>query len=421
MKILSRLAEVFQETNDGENVAVRQMIGPAFLIVALALAGKSAPLIAAGVIGLYFAARSQTLYALITVACLALVQQIIGTDRPVWFLGLEVSIGCSLLITSLSFQSGLQFVQSLISQKEAQSSSLQNLEEELSKQIQSALTQQIALQNKLQETQKELVDIQEEQSSLFVLNEVLRKTAVRHTEEKEALEEKSLNQQRRIAMLQADLLNVEKELERLSHPESLAQQNRQLFQELNAARYQREQTQLINETLVRLHAKESLKAKEAEGLKTMLDQALQEKEALRSSLGTLEDVQTEKRFLQDRLTKAQNEMDHLKAQLAQETARIQAVVQEKEAEIQQAKARADSGPLLLQLRQQFEEKNKVLHETRSALFRVETELQALRLEKEELLLQVDSIPPAVQEDLSRLEEENLELEELVSLLTLKKK
>ncbi len=406
MKAIEQVMQAFRKEAEAEDLTIWQVLGSLFVVATLSLAGQSPLLLSAGLIGLYLAARSKKTYALLAVAVLSLVQQMLLPESHLWFLGLEISLGCALFITALGFEGSSQFVSSLITQADAHVASIQNLEEELARERESAQSKQIHSQEKIALAQKELEEIQGEQSSLNILNEVLRKTSVRHTEEKNSLEEKSLNQQRRIAALQADLIAVERELERLSHPESLAEQNRTLLNEINAARFQREQTQLINETLVRLHAKESLKAKETAGLQRMLDQVMQEKETLRSSAEKWETVQTANRLLEERLRASAEEIERLRVPVVKEP----------------------TAPMLAQLRAQFEEKNKVLHETRSELFRTDVALQTARLEKEQLLLQVGAIPQEVQKDLERLESETARLseevqllEEIVTSLSLKKK
>ena len=407
MKAIEQVMEAFRRDGEVEDFTIWQVLGSLFVVATLSLAGKSPLLLSAGLIGLYLAARSKKTHALLAVAVLSLMQQMLLTESHLWFLGLETSLGCALFITALGFEGCARFVSALITQADAHVASIQNLEEELALERESAQSGQIQSQENISQIQKELEEIQSELSSLNILNEVLRKTAVRHTEEKNGLEEISLNQQRRMAALQADLIAVERELERLSHPESLAEQNRTLLNEINAARLQREQTQLINETLVRLHAKESLKAKETAGLQRMLDQVMQEKETLRSSVEKLETVQTANQLLEERLRASAEEIERLQVPVKEE---------------------GPASAMLAQLREQFEEKNKVLHETRSELFHTDVALQTARLEKEQLLLQVGAIPGEVQKDLERLEsegaclkEEVQLLEEIVTSLSLKKK
>ena len=79
-------------------------------------------------------------------------------------------------------------------------------------------------------------------------------------------------------------------------------------------------------------------------------------------------------------------------------------------------------PLFKQLKKQFDEKNQILHETRSNLFVTDTELQRLKIEKE--ALELNPLPKEVERELETLsehvlalEEENQELQELISVLT----
>ena len=75
----------------------------------------------------------------------------------------------------------------------------------------------------------------------------------------------------------------------------------------------------------------------------------------------------------------------------------------------------------LQLKAQFEEKSHILHETRSLLFKAETEIQTRALEKDE---QNSFLPEELRAELDRcdqemaeLEEENRHLQDLVTQLT----
>ncbi len=81
--------------------------------------------------------------------------------------------------------------------------------------------------------------------------------------------------------------------------------------------------------------------------------------------------------------------------------------------------------LYRQLKAQFEEKSQLLHETRSLLFKAETELQTRALEKEE---QNSFLPEELRVELDRcdqemaeLQEENRHLQDLVTQLTVKEK
>ncbi len=77
-------------------------------------------------------------------------------------------------------------------------------------------------------------------------------------------------------------------------------------------------------------------------------------------------------------------------------------------------------PLYKQLKGQFEEKTRVLHETRSSLFKLETELQRMNIEKEQeepLLGPLHAEIRRFEEEVDLLTSENQELLELVTHLT----
>ncbi len=477
------------------------IFGPICLICTFALSAKVPMLLLfLALSGLYLCARWQIrgfVYSLILLALGGGINHFFLDSGHLWQLGIEGSLAIAFFITALSFEESSSFIQSLISQMDASSSVVRNLEEEISAVREQATVQQMAFQEKVALLQKELEELQTDHSSILILNEVLRKTSARNAEEKEALGETSLNQKAQISILQVNLETVEKELKRLSNSENLIVENKQLTKELNAARIEREQTHLINETLARLHAKESLKAKELseqihavheEKRKTLqqlgsaqsevemftkrLEQMASERENARFSLMQMADIKTEKNFLQERLKAAEAEISLLKQknedplllaklqELQKERVQFQeqiakADVREKEFQEQIALLRqkaeepkahlleqerahfqeqiayaqerlqtlAQIEPLFNQLKKQFEEKNQILHQTRSDFFKADTELQTLRMEREQNLLQSNSIPKELLEELSiseeeidRLEEENKELLELVTLL-----
>ncbi|HEV7737488.1 MAG TPA: hypothetical protein VGO47_08985, partial [Chlamydiales bacterium] len=73
---------------------------------------------------------------------------------------------------------------------------------------------------------------------------------------------------------------------------------------------------------------------------------------------------------------------------------------------------AETEALYRQLREQFAQKDTILHQTRSQLFHAETELQRLEKQAAEKQLQDDPLPPALRKELETIEEEkNAILEE----------
>jgi chromosome segregation ATPase len=365
-------------------------------------------------------------YALALLAIAASVKHAWQVEDHLFQLGVEGSLACAYFITALAFEQGSSFIESLRSQVETRKAALENLEEELAKTQESSLSQQIIYQEKIASLQKELEELQTEHSSILILNEVLRKTTARHVQEHETVQSANVDLHRQIELLKSKLRECEEEINRLSTTEAVVIQNKELMQELNAARYEKEQTHLINETLARLHIRETLKAKEAEQeadslaeqlvaahrevkrvgepllearreistLKTQFEKAEQSANQAREAVLKMNEIQMERNFLRERLQAAQEEL---------------VLTQQKD-------------PVHKQLKKQFDEKNQVLHQVRAELFKTDTELQKLRIEKAALELQplpkeVERELEALTSQITSLEEENRELQELITVLS----
>lgn len=452
---LEKAISFFRGEEDAIKISFWQILGPISLLCTVALAARSwipVDLLVLALIGLYLCARWQMrgcVYALISLGIAALVRHAFVSSQHLWELGLEASLGCAFLITALAFEKGSLFIQSLTDQIETRGAALQNTEEDLAKEREAALSTQLSLQEKIDSLQKELEEMQSEHSSLFILNEVLRKTSARHLEENRKVVEELLDAQRFLGALKIRSEALEKEVARLSSEEGLVRQNGDLLKELNAARSQKEQTHLINEMLARLHAKESLKAKEAyEQLQASQQEIAQKEEQLalargemkmlsvhleqtaldlqnaRAAQETVVEIQTQNNFLRERLEAAEREMALLQKRKDPELENQVALLQKEKEELEEKiHALSQIEPLFKQLKKQFEEKNQILHETRSELFKMDTELQNLRIEKGEAALRFNPIPNEVCEEMEELDgesrqlvEENRELEEIITLL-----
>jgi hypothetical protein len=443
--------------------------GPIFLLFTLSLAVKTAipfDLLFVAAAGLFLSARLQIrgcCYSLVLLAIAGVVKHAFFLSDHLWYLGIEGSVGCAFFITAVAFEQGASWIESLHSQIETRKAALENVEEELAKVQQSAQEQQIVFQEKAANLQRELEEAQTEHSSILMLNEVLRKTTARYIKEAEAMAATLRDTERQMVLLRSESDSTEKELARLKDSDALVIQNQQLFQELNQARCDKEQTHLINETLARLHYRERLKAKDADQEAASLQEQLSfsQKEvkriaqpleealaAARARIQTLEiefeksgleanrarehllklnEIQTERNFLRERLAAALEEIALLQKKPAVREPEI--IVQTDPHIVQQLKFAQEKmlhlsqiEPLFNQLKKQFDEKNQILHETRSVYFKADTELQRLKMEK--AALELSPLPKEVERELESLsgqvlalEEENQELLELISILT----
>lgn len=460
MSVLQKAVGVFQKAEEARGIPLGQILGAFFLLATVAISAKAAlPLdfVLMAVIGFFlcsFYQQKGCLYALGLLGFFAAVRHGFFDGAHLWSFGLESSLGCAFVVTGLSLAQEKDNRKALQTQVETRTAALQNLEEELVKVQESATEQQRRFEEKWMSLQKELEETQSNHSSLLILNEVLRKNAARLTEEKEEIFSSFIDFQRRLGLAQVELQEKEKECQRLLNQEALAGENKWLLKELNQARFDREQTHLINETLARLHAKECLKAKEAreqicqiqeekaevqkqfsfakeeiQRLSTHMQKLAEELEQARGSLVKYQELQTETHFLQERLQAAQDQIQFLeqKAAVPQEdpqlALRLEELIQERGQLTQRLNHAQDQihqlsqiEPLYKQLRKQFEEKNEVLHQTRVELFRVDTELQTLRIEKQNASQSTSLVPEELQEELEKLNQQVADLDQENELL-----
>jgi hypothetical protein len=363
-----------------------QTLGPLTLLAAYAIAALLPltffpyDLFVVGAIGLYFCGRwhlKGCSYALMLLAVSGIVAHLFLEDHHFLRLGLEACFGCSFFILGAVFEMEADEGAALESQLASRLTLIQNLEEEIVKSQESQVDAQIASTKKIEEIEKNFEELAIEKSSLEILNDVLRKNNAAHAGEMEAQGQKWLDDKIRLDAHVRERQTLELELARFKKGD-LALENRTLLKELNEARFQKEQGRQINEALARLHANELVRAND-----------LQQELAMANVSGPKEDFEE----LQERLAATERRMNQL---LQMEL-------------------------LYKQLKVQFEEKTQVLHQTRSALFKAETELQTLNLEKSE---NSALLPEPLSKELSQLDEEienlrgeNRELQELVTHLT----
>lgn len=439
--------------------------GPIFLLCTMALAVKTAipfDLLITAAVGFFLSARLQVrgcCYSLILLGLIGIAKHAFLVTDHLWQLGIEGSLGCAFFITALAFEQGASWIESLQSQMQTRKAALENLEEEFVKLQQSGQELQISFQEKVATLQKEQDDLQGEHSSILILNEVLRKTTARHSQERESFASALYDLRRQIELLREEYEASENELRRLKDDAVLVRQNASLMKELNQARYDKEQTHLINETLARLHTRENLRAKEAnqeaahlqemltaahrevrrvaqpleeeldaarkrvQTLQLEFDKSAQEANRAREQLLKLNEIQTERNFLRERLQSALEEIALLQKQPLREVEKIDPQLQEKLKFAEEKMVHLSQiEPLFLQLKKQFEDKNQVLHKARSDLFKVDTEMERLKMEK--AALELNPIPKELileleymSKEVLSLEDENRELHELISVLS----
>jgi hypothetical protein len=369
-----------------------QMLGPLLLIPVLLLTGRYHPLLncdlwVIAALGLFLCATQQLRGYLIALGLLvmsAFIKHCCIDAHHLFQVCLECSLAFSLLLTSLISQEAVVSSETLQEQITRRAETIQFLEDDLGKQREKAAEEASLNQKKLLESQEQIEDIQTELSALQILNEVLRKSTAQALVKEDQLSAELKSSECRTGFLLEEIDSLQTELHRLSNTSSLAEQNRDLFKELNAARNKAMQTNLINETLARMHAE--------------VHKELQRK-------------------TEECLALAQQKPEPIQLAQSSEPVRIDEIVSKKLAHSEKIEA------LHRQLQEQFTQKDLVLQQTRSQLFHADTEVQRLQKELSEKQIQEDPLPTPIRKDLENLEEEkahlleeNLHLTELITHL-----
>lgn len=354
---------------DGSSIS--QIIGPIFVLCTFALSPTHWVFFCLGLLGLVLCAQWRMqgfAIALLLLLSVGAVHHYLSSSHHLWLMGIESSYCMAFFITAVNAARYHHFFSAVNAQLTAKGQSISNLEEEFSKSREILTAQQVAAQDRINILQKEIEDKESEVSSLSMLNEVIRKTSAKESEEKDRLR------------ISATLI------ERLPEPPApppLPTRDPALEIELSMLRTEKERVQRLYETEKQLREKQGL--------------ALQNMPP---------DLTPKLRELSDLVSALRGENEELKRR---------PMLQPKEAPSQPMEH------LYKQLKAQFDEKNKVLHEVRSELFHKDTRLATWQMEADRRALEQDfalSSREAAQlsDELHSLEKENRELEDLITNL-----
>ncbi len=363
-----------------------QMLGPLFLIPVLLFAGQYKPalnydLVAIAGLGLLLSATNQTrgcIYALILLAVSATVKHTWLDSHHLVQMCLECSVAFSLILTSLVFTEATDSSEVIQAQMDRKAETIRFLEDDLTK-LREKAAEEITLTNdKLAALQQLAEETQNELSAVHMLNEVLRKSTAKAIDQGAKTTSLLLCAESRSGLLLEEIDSLQRELHRLSNESAVTQQNADLFKELNAARVKSTQTHLINETLARMLAGQAEKNQQLEQL-TILHAELQQQLADQvEKTREIEQAQLQQQLMEKHSSDIRYLNENLSKRLEQT---------------------AETEALYRQLRDQFAQKDKVLHQTRCSLFTVETELERLQKELYEKQLHNDPLPPAMRREL----------------------
>jgi len=396
---------------------VSATLAPLFLLLAAILILKlptfNYDLLFVAVFGLFLTAKWRIqgcIAALLLLAFSAGAKHVFTPTHHMWQAGLESSVGIALFISALIFEGNSKWAVTKQNELERNEKTILFLEEDLSQQKELTAKEIAAGTEKLAALRVLLEESESSISTLQVLNDVLRKGNAKSIDEREAALTQVRMFDRKEGLLLEEIDSLQRELNRLAKESSLAQQNKELFNELNESRLMEAQTHLINETLVRLHAKENQKVRSYEEKLCGIE------EELSNVTRALEQMQKERNELK-------GELELLSQKPALSTEEKEDLLKQIEVHETRVSQYRQMELLYRQLKVQFEEKNQILHEARRDLFRADTELQTVKQklhEKEfdsnpvakEIYLELDSL----EEENANLKQENEELHAVVSSL-----
>ncbi len=393
------------------------ILGPVFLILSLSLADTPLLLITLFSLLLCFKYGSKGLsFSLFVLLVFSSYNHLIAlSERHLWNLGLESSIALGLVITSFSFDYISSFIESF---KGTFRDNIKELEEKLT--IKESKNKQLIdeLQVNIEHLKNDIEEKRDEMAALHSLNDTLKRSSEDNLKGKEALSFEIVQKERRIEEVETELDEIQEKIALLKDEEFLKDKNLELSQLLQTAKIETDQEKFKNEDLLKQLSFERQKREALENNQNP-DQSL-----------IIQNLNNEIALANDKIIELQNnsqttvnseELEQMKLKLKDKNSLLMSY-EKKFTELNKVNG------LLLQLKDQFNEKNQVLHQTRSELFHVREELIAIKRdlkndyedlsENEKLLMQDLHKSEA---DIVFVEEENDNLKSIISSLTEKMK
>ena len=357
-----------------------QLVGPISLFCTLLLGlqrGVNFDLFGIGLIGLILCSKARIrglVYSLFLLLIGSLIKHSFFIEDHLWELGLEVSMAIGYAMTAAAAEMAKQIQTNLIGKNESQAQTIHNLEEDLAKVRQDAQDEQIQLRDRIVVLQKECDDFQSTVSSNQILNDVLRKNTAQMIQERDEIALKVQEAHLANQTLMSKIEEHKKEIARL------------ILEQSNHALIIAEKTRFAEEILAQ---------------KTAIQEhmALLEKER-NALLG-------EKQHLEALVCSTAKESQQEKERWVQKTAEHDQAISFMQERLQ---ALSQFETKYLELKKQFDEKNQVLHLTRSQFFLADTMLLASSLEKEQNL-EPSMAENSLLNELATLENERFELEQ----------
>ncbi len=400
-----------KEEKIDKNILFWVLLGPLFLLTTLFLTSfapiPSKDLFVFSLLAIVFCQKKKQtglFYSLLALVILSFYKHFFQISQGhLWQLGIEFSLSLGIFISYFSFEHASDIIKSYDLQKNTQNESLEKMEQELKKEADFHSRQHKNFQYEIDRVNFQLEEKNLEIGALKKLAENLRGSLKDIDLEKERILKEAKEKEKQIALLRETIDEYKEQVQTLMENES--------FEELNNLKIEKEKIESFSKIIERKLEEKTLlhQEKEAE-LKKML---VLESEYKNKIEKLLEEKQNLENLLQKEKETALNEKNNTEISPEEKMS-----YESKISELKKIQS------LYSQLKVQFEEKKKLLEETRKELFRSNEkissfdkvkELQALDetvLEKD-LTLQLGSF----ESETKRLEEENIHLHDIVSALT----
>ena len=410
---------MFETKIEKKYLPIIPLLGPFLLFGALLAANHSLELWLFSLIALFLVWRYQQkgfFYSLGLFLLVALLRQS-STSFHLWELGLESSVLIAMLVTKECFSTVEDFLTSLHLEIKQEKKERASLYDEQQRRVFDLEQEKQVLLDKLTHIEEKSGLLNVEKKDLEKLCHTLRASSTLAENFKESLMQELAEEKRNCILKEQAIQEQLQLIEKLKESKKLKEENALLLQKLNKERVNHHQSEVVQDVHLQLYQKEKKKAEEAYQLiaiKDMEQQNLHE---------VIENHKKEITSLSQNLEKAYRELESVKekfptkeimdsSKVAKEYASLKEKYEEKLELLKHSQDRlkelSQMEGAYLQLKKQFLDKDSLLHQTRKELFSMETKLLTFEKEKE--------LSSHGFTDLESLEEENKELQELVTQL-----
>lgn len=409
----------FSKEKKDFNIQFWILLGPAFILTTLFLTSfasinnKDLFLFSIGALVFCQKKRQKGLfYSLLVLAALSLFKHFQIPSGHLWQLGIEFSLSLGFFISYFSFEHINEVIKSYDAQKASQNDALEKLEEELKKEADFHQRQHKNFQYEIDRVNFQLEEKKLEVDSFKNLVENLKTTLNENDRDKEKLFSQIKEKEKQVQLLRETIEEFKEDLQNLK-PEN----DDDLLEDLKRSKSEKEKIEAFSKALAKKLEEETFLRKEKENeLEEIRIKNEQDKNKIEELLKAKQSLQTAIEELQEQLHSSSEEKTPSENLLSQKELLSQ--YENKISELKKTES------LYYQLRAQFEDKNKVLSETRKELFHANEKIASYLKAKESLSLEETVLEKDLHDQLgsfeketAHLEEENKHFQEIITNLT----